>query len=141
MRSFLRSKLGAHPVENSEGPENASSFRDTIPSHQDVLAKHLSHQIDVDTSIHERAHARSAKANHGACALTSRALLTQASRKEMREDWYGGIGSRTQRMITQPFQAMVVVQQPIFREGVLAILKQIAGCARDWATHHRQRGA
>ena len=46
----------------------------------------------------------------------------------MREDWYGGIGSRTQSMITQPFQVMVVVQQPIFREGVLAILKQIAGC-------------
>lgn len=33
-----------------------------------------------------------------------------------------------QRMITQPFQVMIVVQQPIFRTGVMAILKQIAGC-------------
>jgi DNA-binding NarL/FixJ family response regulator len=31
-------------------------------------------------------------------------------------------------MITQPFQVMVVVQQPIFRQGVMAILKQIAEC-------------
>lgn len=28
----------------------------------------------------------------------------------------------------QPLQVMVVVQQPIFREGVIAILKQMAGC-------------
>lgn len=31
-------------------------------------------------------------------------------------------------MIEHPFQVMVVVQQPIFRRGILALLKQIAGC-------------
>lgn len=31
-------------------------------------------------------------------------------------------------MIEHPFHVMVVVQQPIFRKGILAILKQIAGC-------------
>lgn len=31
-------------------------------------------------------------------------------------------------MIEHPFHVMVVVQQPIFRKGVLAILEQIAGC-------------
>lgn len=31
-------------------------------------------------------------------------------------------------MIEHPFCVMVVVQQPIFRKGILAILKQIAGC-------------
>lgn len=31
-------------------------------------------------------------------------------------------------MIEHPFRVMVVVQQPIFRRGILAILKQIAGC-------------
>src|SRR5260370_42257257 len=99
--------LSAHPVGNSEETENESSLRDTIPPHQYVLAKHLSHQTDVDTSIHERAHARSAKANHGSCALTSRALLTQASRKETQEGWPGGIRSRTQIMVTPPFQLIV----------------------------------
>lgn len=55
-------------------------------------------------------------------------FLTEPTRKETREDWYCGIGSRKQRMIEHPFHVMVVVQQPIFRKGVLAILKQIAGC-------------
>ena len=31
-------------------------------------------------------------------------------------------------MIEHPFHVMIVVQQPIFRQGILAILKQIAGC-------------
>jgi DNA-binding NarL/FixJ family response regulator len=31
-------------------------------------------------------------------------------------------------MIQHPFHVMVVVQQPIFRQGILALLKQIAGC-------------
>lgn len=31
-------------------------------------------------------------------------------------------------MVEQPLQVMVVVQQPIFREGIIAILKQMVGC-------------
>ncbi len=98
------------------------------PPTEDILAEHLSHQTEVDNGLQESARARSTKANRSACTLTSRALLTQPSRKETRWDWYDGIGSRKQSMITQPFHVMVVVQQPIFRTGVIAILKQIAGC-------------
>jgi DNA-binding NarL/FixJ family response regulator len=35
---------------------------------------------------------------------------------------------RKESMMEQPLQVMVVVQQPIFREGVIAILNQMAGC-------------
>ena len=35
---------------------------------------------------------------------------------------------RKESMMEQSLQVMVVVQQPIFREGVIAILKQMAGC-------------
>ena len=35
---------------------------------------------------------------------------------------------RKESMIEQPLRVMVVVQQPIFREGVITILKNMAGC-------------
>src|SRR6202030_600543 len=56
------------------------------------------------------------------------ALPTDPTRKETRWNSYVGSGSRKQHMIEHSFQVMVVVQQPIFRRGILALLKQIAGC-------------
>lgn len=66
-------------------------------------------------------------------------FLTEPTRKETRENWYCGIDSRKQRMIEHPFHVMVVVQQPIFRKGVLAILKQIAGCEAPEEQPHTTR--
>src|SRR5258708_15942768 len=92
------------------------------PPTEDVLAEHLSHQTEVDNGLQESARARSAKANRSACTLTSRALLTQPTRKQTRGDWYNGIGSRPQTSITQPSHLPPLLHHPLSPTSLTALL-------------------
>ena len=46
----------------------------------------------------------------------------------MRWCWYLASVPRKESMMEQTLRVMVVVQQPIFREGIITILKNMAGC-------------